>query len=116
MMGNRWEKFLTILGTVLALNFIFFTSVSAKDPDMVMKKRAIHPKLSSRLWELEKEYETGAMAAREYAQSRNLTIKYPDKVTVYIISEPGTIVDETSLQAYGAEIIKVALDPINWTA
>ena len=108
MMGSRWKKFLTILGTVLALNFIFFTFVSAKDLDMVMKKRAIHPKLSSRLWELEKEYERGEMAAREYAQSRNLTIEYPDKITVYIISEPGSIIDETSLQAYGVEIIKAS--------
>jgi hypothetical protein len=75
---------------------------------MVIKKEAIHPKLSSRLWELEKEYEKGAMAAREYAQSRNLRIENADKITVFIISEPGTIVDETSLQAYGAEIIKGA--------
>jgi subtilisin family serine protease len=93
---------------VLVFNFIFSIFASAKDVAMVMKKEAIHPKLSSRLWELEKEYKTGAMAAREYARSRNLTIEYPDKITVYIILEPGTIVDEASLQAYGAEIIKGA--------
>jgi hypothetical protein len=99
---------LTIFGSILALNFIFFTFASAKDFYMAMEKGAIHPKLSSRLWELEKEYETRAMAAEEYAQSRNLRIEYPDKITVYIISEPGTLLDETSVQAYGAEIIKGA--------
>jgi subtilisin family serine protease len=108
MMGSRLKKFLTISGTVLALNFIFFTFAGAKDLDMVMKKGDNHPKISGVLRQLEKEYETGAMAAQEYAQSRNLKIEYPDKITVYIVSEPGTIVDEASLQAHGAEIIKGA--------
>jgi hypothetical protein len=96
MIGSRYKKFLTIVGMVLVFNFIFSIFATAKDFEMVIKKEAIHPKLSSRLWELEKEYEKGAMAAREYAQSRNLRIESPDKITVFIISEPGTIVDETS--------------------
>jgi subtilisin family serine protease len=108
MIGSRWKKLLTLFGTILALNLIFFTFASAKDLNMVMKKGDIHPKLSSSLWELEKEYEKGAMAAQAYAQSRNLRTEYPDMISVYLISEPGTIIDEGSLQAYGAEIIKSA--------
>jgi len=108
MIGSRCKKFLTVSGTILALNFIFFTFASAKDLNMVMKKGDIHPKLSSSLWELEKEYEKGVMAAQAYAQSRNLRTESPDKITVYLLSESGTIIDETSLQDYGGEIIKSA--------
>ena len=57
---------------------------------------------------MEKEYEKRAMSAQAYAQSRNLRTESPDKITVYLLSEPGTIIDETSLQAYGGEIIKSA--------
>lgn len=108
MIESRMKKFLTIFGTILAINFIFYAFASAKDLDMVMKKGDIHPKLSSRLWELEKEYKKRAMVSPEYAQSKNLRIEPPDKITVYIISEPGKIIDEISLQAYGVEIIKSA--------
>ncbi|MFC1882956.1 S8 family serine peptidase, partial [Thermodesulfobacteriota bacterium] len=108
MIGSRWKKLLTIFGAILTLNFIFFTFASAEDLNGVMKKGGIHPKLSSRLWESKKEYETRAMAAQAYAQSMNLRTESPDKITVYLISEPGTIIDEGSLQAYGAEIIKSA--------
>ena len=106
MIGSSWKKFLIIFGALLTLNIIFFAFAGANDFDMATKKGDIHPKLSSRLWELEREYETGAMAAKEYAQSRNLKIEYPGKITVYIILEPGTLIDETSLQSYSAEIIK----------
>jgi subtilisin family serine protease len=108
MIESRWEKLLTIFGSILALNFIFFTFASAKDLNMVVKKKDIPSKLSSSLGELKKEYEKRAMASQTYAQSRSLRTEYPDKVTVYLISEPGTIIDEGSLQAYGAEIIKSA--------
>jgi len=108
MIGNSWKKLLTILGTILALNFTFFTFASAIDLNMVVNKEDIHPKLSSSLWKLEKDYEKRAMAAQAYAQSRTFIKEYPNMITVYLISEPGTIIDETSLQVYGAEIIKSA--------
>ena len=42
MIGSRCKKFLTVFGTILALNFIFFTFASAKDLNMVVKKGDIH--------------------------------------------------------------------------
>ena len=108
MIGSRCKKFLTVSVTTLALNFIFFTFADANDLNMVVKKGDIHSKISSRLWQLGKGYENRTMSAQAYAQSRNLRTESPDKITVYLISEPGTIIDEGSLQAYGAEIIKSA--------
>jgi len=82
MIGSRGKKFLTIFGPILALNFILLTFTSAKDLNVVVKKVDIHPKLSSRLWELENGYEKQAMAAQVYAQ---------DKITVFLLSEPKTV-------------------------
>jgi subtilisin family serine protease len=105
---SRWKKLLPTFGTILALNLTFFTAASAQDLNMALEKGDIHPKVESSLWELEKEYEKGAMAAQAFAQSRNIRIEYQNKVTVYLISESGTTIDETSLQTYGAEVIKSA--------
>ena len=108
MIGSRCKKFLTVFVTISALNFIFFTFAGANDLNMVVKKGDIHSKISSRLWQLGKGYENRTMSAQAYAQSRNLRTESPDKITVYLLSEPGTIIDETSLQAYGGDIIKSA--------
>jgi hypothetical protein len=108
MIGSRCKKFLTVSVTILALNFIFFTFAGAKDLSMVVKKGDFHSKISSRLWQLGKGYENRTMSAQTYAQSRYLRTEFPDKIAVYLLSEPGTIIDETALQAYGGEIIKSA--------
>jgi len=108
MIRSRWKKHLTIFATILALNLTFFTAAGAQDLNMAVEKGDIHPKVESSLWELEKELEKGAMAAQAFAQSRNIRIGHQNKVTVYLISEPGRTIDETSLQAYGAEVMKSA--------
>ena len=88
------------------LNVPFFTIATAKNLNMVVEKRDVHPKMESALLGLEKEYEKNVVAAKAFAQSRNIRIESQNRVTVYLISEPGTTVDEMSLQTYGAEIIK----------
>jgi subtilisin family serine protease len=108
MIESLWKKFPAISGAVFALGFIFFTSAIAIDSDRVLKKGYTHPKLSSRLRELQKAFELHGIVVEEYARRRNLRIESPDKITVYIILEPGIIVDEDFIQAYGAKIIKGA--------
>jgi len=102
----RSGKYLTLFGTILLLKFAFFTFAQAQDSHMAPKKKNVHPKMASCLKKLEVEYEKGAMATRLFAQGRNLKLKDRDKVTVYLMNEPGTTVDETELQALGGEIIK----------
>ena len=102
----RYGRFLTIFGTFLLLNFTFFAPVFAQDLHMVPEKGNVHPKIAGFLKKLEGEYKKGAIAARLFAQSRKININDQDKITVYMRSKPGTTVDEMSLQALGAEIIK----------
>jgi len=75
---------------------------------MAPAKENVHPKMASCLKKLEVEHEKSAMAGRLFAQGRNIKIKDQDKINVYLMSEPGTSVDETSLYNLGAKIIKQA--------
>jgi len=99
MNGDRSKKLLTVFGTILVVNIIFCNLTGAEDLNKVVKKKDIHPKISSYLWKLEKENLKRTIAAQVHAQ---------DMITVFLFSEPGTIIDETTLRTYGAEIIKNA--------
>lgn len=105
---NMSKISLILLSTILVLHFSFFTTAFAKNLNMTLAKENVHPKMASCLKKLETEYEKGAMAARLFAKGRNIKIKDPDKITVFLMNEPGTTVDEMSLQALGGEIIKRA--------
>ncbi|MBW2090411.1 MAG: hypothetical protein JRI37_15805, partial [Deltaproteobacteria bacterium] len=102
----RYGKCLTLFGTILWLKFAFFTFAQAQDLNMMPAKENVHPKMASCLKKLELEYERGAMAGRLFAQGMDLNIKDRDEITVYVMNEPGSTVDETELQALGGKIIK----------
>ena len=68
--------------------------------------------MSSYLQKLEKEYNEGAGAQRMVAQGMNITSHDSDKVAVYLMSAPGTSVDEDALSNLGAQIIKRAKNVI----
>jgi subtilisin family serine protease len=102
------KKSLIILSTILAFYFSFCTIVFSKNSDMTPAKENVHPKMTSCLKKLEMEYEKGPMAGRRFARSRDIKIKDPDKITMFLINEPGTTLDETELQALGGKIIKRA--------
>ena len=100
------KKSLILLSTILVLNFSFLTTAFAKNLNMNLAKENNHPKMANCLKKLELEYEKGAMAARLFAQGKNIKIKDRDEITVYLMSEPGTTVEEMSLQALDGKIIK----------
>ena len=108
MNREGWKKFQILFSTLLALVFAFFTDAIAQDLNKVVKKRNIHPKLQSSLWELGNKHKNGVSDFQAFARSRKMIIENENEVTVYLISVPGTTIDETTLQAYGAEIIKSA--------
>jgi len=104
----RYKKFIMMFVTMTLLNFFFFTLVLAQDLNSTPAKRNSHPRMSSYLQKLEKEYKEGTGAQRMVAQGINITSPAPDKVMVYLMSETGTSVDETALYDFGAQIIKHA--------
>ncbi|MCJ7542622.1 MAG: hypothetical protein MUO88_23480, partial [Desulfobacterales bacterium] len=90
----------------LLLHFTFYAVAVAQNLDMSPAKKNSHPKMSSYLQKLEKEYKQSANAQRMVAQGLNISAHDQDKVTVYLMSEPGTGVDEDALYNLGAQIIK----------
>ena len=102
----RCGKFLAIFGTIMLLNFAFFAFAFAQDLHMAPAKENVHPKMASCLKKLEVEHEKSATAGRLFAQGMNINTQDQNKINVYLMSEPGTSVDETSLYNLDAKIIK----------
>ena len=83
--------------TILVLYFFFSPAAIAKNLNMSPAKKNNHPRMSSYLQKLEKEYKEGNGAQRMVAQGMNITSHDPDKVTVYLMSGPGKSIDEDAL-------------------
>ena len=105
---NMYKKAIMILSAILVLIFYFGDISFAKSLDRVPAKKNGHPKMADCLKKLETEYEKGPMAGRRFAKRRNIKIKDPDKITVFLMKAPEATVNEISLQAFGGEIIKHA--------
>jgi len=103
-----FRKYFILFCITLLLHFTFFAVAVAQNLDMSPAKKNSHPKMSSYLQKLEKQYKEGANAQRMIAQGMNISSDDPDKVTVYLMSEPGTSMDEDVLYNLGAQIVKQA--------
>ena len=91
---------------ILLFHFTFYAVAVAQNLNMSPAKKNSHPKMSSYLQKLKKEHKKGTDAQRMVAQGMSVTSHDPDKVTVYLMSEPGIGVDEDALYNLGAQIIK----------
>ncbi len=103
-----FRKCVIMFCITLLLHFTFYAVAVAQNLNVTPAKKNSHPKMSSCLQKLEKEYKEGAGIQRMVAQGMNVTSHDPDKVTVYLMSEPGTSIDEDALYNLGAQIIKQA--------
>ncbi|MGB6011422.1 MAG: S8 family serine peptidase [Desulfobacterales bacterium] len=95
-----------MFSTILVVIFSFSIAGFAKNLDAVLKKENVHPKITSRLEQLGKEYKESEAAARLFALKRNIRIDKQNEITVYIISDPEAHIDEAALESFGANIIK----------
>ena len=100
------RKCLITLCIILLVHFTFYAVAVAQNINISPAKKNSHPKISSYLQKLEEEYNEGAGAQRMVAQGMNITSHDPEKVTVYLMSEPGTSIDHDTLESLGAQIIK----------
>jgi len=103
---NRVKTHLIILNAAILFNVIFFTFAAAQDLNIVLKKGTVHSKVESNLLNLEKEYKKGLRAAKMFAMGRNIKMDDQENITIFLISKPGSTIDETSIEAFGAKIIK----------
>ena len=103
-----FRKHIVALCTMPVLYFSFFPVAAAKNFNMPPAKENRHPRMSSYLQKLEKEFKEVDGAQRMVAQGLNISAHDSDKVTVYLMSEPDSSVDETALYDMGAQIIKQA--------
>jgi subtilisin family serine protease len=104
----RYRKFILLFSAMTLLNFFFFTNVSAQNLKRTPTKDNLHPKMSSYLKKLEKDYNEGTGSARVLAKGANISSQTPDKVTVFLISESDASIDEEAVNNLGAQIIKHA--------
>ncbi|MGA8181124.1 MAG: S8 family serine peptidase, partial [Desulfobacterales bacterium] len=100
------KKLITAFSFLLLFHFTCFSVAFAQHLNAPPAKTNRHPKISSYLQKLEKEYKEGANAGRLVVQSMNVGSGAPDSVSVYLMSAAGARIDETALSDLGAEITK----------
>ena len=96
----------TFFCTTLFLIFYFFTTAPAQGLNAIPIKKNIHSKVERRLLELKNAYKKGEKIGTGYAQKRNIRIDDQNKVTVVLVSEPETTLDESWLQTFDTKVIK----------
>ncbi len=104
--GAGFIHLITISCTTLLLSFYFSTAALAQRLNAIPIKENIHSKVERRLLELKNEYEKGQNIGTGFAQKKNIRVDDQNKITVYLVSEPETTLDETWLQALGTKVIK----------
>jgi subtilisin family serine protease len=101
-----FRKLLITFCIIMLSHFTFYTVALAQNLNISPAKKNSHPKVSSYLQNLEKKYKEGVGAQPMVAQGLDINPPAPEKVSVYLMSAPGTIIDEDALDNLGAQIIK----------
>ena len=100
------KKFIIAFCFLLLFYFTCFSVAFAQQLKAPPAKTNHHPKISSYLQHLEKEYKNGVSEDKLVAQGMITNAVAPNSVPVYLMSAPGTRIDETALSNIGAEITK----------
>jgi subtilisin family serine protease len=91
---------------LLLFYFTCFSNAFAQHLNAPPAKKNLHPKISGYLQKLEKEFKEGAGTDQLVAQSVMRGSTVSNRVPVYLMSAPGTPIDETALANLGVEITK----------
>jgi subtilisin family serine protease len=103
-----FRKLIITFCIILLSHLTFHTLAFSQNLNISPAKKNSHPKISSHLQNLEKNYKEGIGAQKMVAQGLNISLPAPEKVSVYLMSAPGTSIDEDTLDNLGAQIIKKA--------
>ena len=99
-------NFITISCTLLVLIFYFSFAAVAQGLNRVPIKKNLHPKVERRLLELKDKYKKGQKIGSNFAKKRNIPVEDQSKITLFLVSEPETTLDESRLQVLGTKVIK----------
>jgi subtilisin family serine protease len=99
-------NFITISCTLLVLIFYFSFAAVAQGLNRVPIKKNLHPKVERRLLELKDKYKKGQKIGSNFAKKRNIPVEDQNKITLFLVSEPETTLDESRLQVLGTKVIK----------
>ncbi len=91
---------------LLLFYFTCFSIAFAQHLNAPPAKKNLHPKISSYLQKLEKEFKEGVGTDQLVAQGVISGSTASNRVPVYLMSAPGTPIDETALANLGVEITK----------
>ena len=105
---SDFKNYVVIICTVSLLHFIFPVVVLAQNLNISPAKKNNHPRISSYLLNLAHKYKENVEAPQVVARGLDISSRDSDKVKVYLMSEPGTSIDEDALDNLGAQIIKRA--------
>lgn len=103
------KNFAAVVFTILILTILFAAIVRANGFNIAAKKKKVHPKMESVLYELAEEYKNGQVKLKQFAKKRVINIKDKNTITVFLILKTGGNADaiaRKSLRDYGAQIIK----------
>jgi subtilisin family serine protease len=100
------KKLLLVFCLLLLFYFTCFSPAFAQHLNAPPAKKNLHPKISSYLQKLEKEFKEGAGTDQLVAQGVISGSTVSNRVPVYLMSAPGTPIDETALANLGVEITK----------
>ncbi len=103
---SGFTDFIPLLSTVLFLIFYFSTPAFSQGLSAIPTKNNIHSKVEPRLLELKNEYKKGQRIGAGFAQKRNIPVDPQNNITLYLVSEPETPLDERRIQAFEAKVIK----------
>ncbi|MBW2571178.1 MAG: S8 family serine peptidase [Deltaproteobacteria bacterium] len=101
-----FTNLIKLFSTTLFLIFCFSTIAFAQGLNAIPIKKNIHPKVAHRLLELKNEYKKGQKKGVGFAQKRNMPVDDQNKITLYLVSDPETSLDESRIQALEAKVIK----------
>ncbi len=103
---SGFTNFIPLFSTVLFLIFYFSTPTFSQGLSAIPAKKNIHSKVERRLLELKNEYKKGQQIGIGFAHKRNIPVDHQNKIALYLVSEPGTTLDDSRIKAFEAKVIK----------
>jgi subtilisin family serine protease len=106
MNRTGFTNLITLFSTTLFLIFYFPSPAFTQGLDGIPIKKNIYSKVAHGLVELKNEYKKGPQIGADFARKKNIPVDDQNRITLYLVSEPETSLDESRIQDLEAKVIK----------